>query len=179
LCATAVSGFAVSGQAIGKPEASPTGKGITGGVLLGGEVVLLVEAALDLQPAWAYLLGGVAGGVGGGIGGYYLEKTGDPRANMLLLAGGMALIIPTTVAVLNATAYEPPKEYLEDKGPEGAEPPPPRAMVAPGLLGVTPRALTLNLPAVDVRDLYSPLELQRFPLRQGSEVRVQVVSWLF
>src|SRR5512135_3598911 len=95
---------------------SPTGKGITGGVLLGGEVVMLGEAAFKVKPAWAYAVGGLAGGIGGGVGGYFIEKganDGD-KLPMYMLAGGMALIIPTTVAVLSASAYEPPTDYTED-----------------------------------------------------------------
>jgi colicin import membrane protein len=47
---------------------------------------------------------------------------------MLMLAGGMALAIPTTVAVLSATAYEPPASYTQDRAPTDepiAEPPQP------------------------------------------------------
>ena len=32
-----------------------------------------------------------------------------------MLAGGMALVIPTTVAVLQATSYKPPEDYTEDR----------------------------------------------------------------
>src|SRR6185295_18636203 len=64
-------------RAAGTEDASPTAKGIVGGALLGGEAVMLVEAALDVKPAWAYIVGGLAGGVGGGVGGYFVEQ-GDP-----------------------------------------------------------------------------------------------------
>ena len=47
--------LAPSALATGKDEASPTGKGITGGALLGAEAVMLVEAALNVKPAWASL----------------------------------------------------------------------------------------------------------------------------
>jgi len=116
-----------------KTEASATGKGITGGVLLGGEVVMLGEAAFKVKPAWAYAVGGLAGGVAGGVGGYFIEKGGDAKLTMYMLAGGMALIIPTTVAVLSASAYEPPASFTEDKGPTEepvAEPPRPESAPA-------------------------------------------------
>jgi hypothetical protein len=116
------------------PEASKTGKGITGGALLGGEVVMLTEAAFKVKPAWAYAIGGLAGAVGGGVGGYFIENgASDAKVPMYMLAGGMALIIPTTVAVLSASAYEPPGDYTEDKAPSDepvAEPP--HAGPAPG-----------------------------------------------
>src|SRR6188768_1734364 len=61
---TPLAAHAASGEA----EVSPTGKGIAGGALLGGELVLVTEAAFKVQPAWAYIVGGVAGGVAGGVG---------------------------------------------------------------------------------------------------------------
>jgi hypothetical protein len=115
-------------QAAGVPEASATGKGVSGGALLGAELVLATEAALDVQPAWAYVVGGLAGGAAGGVGGYFVERDGDARAPMLMLAGGLAFAIPTVVAVLAATHYEPPADYLQDQAPADepvAEPPSP------------------------------------------------------
>jgi hypothetical protein len=53
---------------------------------------------------------------------------------MALLALGMAFAIPTTVAVLSATAYEPPEEWTQDQGPSDepvAEPPQPAEDLAP------------------------------------------------
>jgi len=107
-------------------EVSASGKGITGGALLGGEVVMLTEAALGAKPWWAYMVGGVAGAAGGGVGGYFVEQNGDARVSLYLLAGGMALAIPTTVAVLSRTAYSPPVDYTQDTRPSDepvAEPP--------------------------------------------------------
>src|SRR5690349_12725881 len=101
-------------HATGQVEVSPTGKGVVGGALLGGELVMSVEAAFEVQPAWAYILGGVAGAAGGGIGGHFVEQQSSPRVPMLMLAGGVAFAIPTVVAVLAATAYTPPAGYLQD-----------------------------------------------------------------
>src|SRR6478735_12444145 len=112
----------------GDAEASPTGKGIVGGALLGGELVTAVEAGFGVKAPWAYIVGGVAGGAAGGVGGYFVEQQGDARGPMLMLAGGVALAIPTVVAVLSATAYEPPAAYLQDQAPADepvAEPPAP------------------------------------------------------
>jgi hypothetical protein len=118
----------LAAHAAGVDEASPTGKGIAGGALLGAELVLATEAAFDVQPTWAYIVGGVAGGAAGGVGGYFVEQQDEPRAPMLMLAGGLAFAIPTVVAVLAATAYEPPASYLQDQAPADepvAEPPAP------------------------------------------------------
>lgn len=122
--------FLAAGSAAAQTEVSPTGKGIAGGALLGAEAVMLTEAAFGVQPGWAYAVGGLVGAAGGGVGGYFVEQTGSARASMFMLAGGMVLVIPTTVAVLSATAYRPPASYTEDRGPTDApvaDPPEPDA----------------------------------------------------
>jgi len=216
-------------------DVSTTGKGIVGGALLGAEVVLVTEAAFKVQPAWAYLVGGVGGAAAGGVGGYFIEQEASSKATMLMLAGGMALVIPTTVAVLSATAYEPPANYTQDRAPADepvAEPPqpsgtpatppatpppsgtevtaPPPAPVAPApatptptssrpthkskahrtlpldyhlsppaLIGVSSDALTLGVPAVEVRNVYSRNELAHYGVNQATELRVPVLNVLF
>ncbi|HVY26280.1 MAG TPA: hypothetical protein VHB79_06990 [Polyangiaceae bacterium] len=118
----------LTAHATGEAEASGTGKGIAGGALLGGELVTAVEAGFGVKAPWAYIVGGVAGGAAGGVGGYFVEQQGDARGPMLMLAGGVALAIPTIVFVLAETAYEPPAAYLQDQAPADeplAEPPAP------------------------------------------------------
>jgi hypothetical protein len=118
---------------VGREAASGLAKGTIGGALLGGELVMAVEAAAGVKSPWAYLGGGLAGAAAGGVGGYFVEQNASPRVSMLLLAGGLTLAIPTTVAVLSATAYEPPADYLQDSPP--ADEPvadPPQPAPAPG-----------------------------------------------
>lgn len=219
-------------------EVSTTGKGVVGGTLIGAEVVLATEAAFKVQPTWAYIVGGVAGGAAGGIGGYFIERDASAQTTMLILAGGMALAIPTTVAVLSATAYEPPASYTQDRAPADepvAEPPAPagtptpaptpattsptgnevtpppvttpapapsgsaapqhrRARFArrtlpldyhlspPALIGLSLSgrdALTLGVPAVELRGVYTRKEVAMFGVNQATEVRVPVLSFLF
>lgn len=186
-----------------------TGKGIVGGALLGGEIVMLTEAAFKVKPWWAYAIGGVAGGVAGGVGGYFIEDGADAKISMYLLTGGMALAIPTTVAVLSATRYQPPAHYTEDRGPADepvAEPAQPDAAPAPApaptsrrsvprpsttqparelplappsIVGIHPDALTLGIPAIEVRDLYTREDMFRYGVTQKAEVRVPVLSYVF
>jgi hypothetical protein len=218
---------------------STTGKGIIGGGLLGAELVLATEAAFKVQPGWAYLVGGVGGAAAGSVGGYFIEQDASPKTTMLMLAGGMALVIPTTVAVLSATAYEPPASYTQDRAPADepiAEPPqpsgaptpapaptltspsgtevtapPPAPVVSPpattppgptssrpsrksnahrtlpldyhlsppALIGVSTDALTLGVPAVEVRNVYNRNELAMYGLNQATELRVPVLNVLF
>src|SRR3954465_14139849 len=68
-------------------EVSGSGKGITGGALLGGEAVMLVEAIAGVKPAWAYIIGGLVGAGGGAAGGYFIEKDGSAKASSYMLAG--------------------------------------------------------------------------------------------
>jgi hypothetical protein len=226
----------LAAHATGVSEVSTTGKGVIGGALLGAEVVLVTEAAFKTQPTWAYIVGGVGGGIAGGVGGFFIEKDANPRTTMFMLAGGMALAIPTTVAVLSATAYEPPASYTQDRAPLDepvAEPPQPMsapapapapATIAPGgtdvapttappttapptssihrtrrhaasharhlppldyhlsppaLIGISAQALTLGIPAVELRDVYSRTELAMYGVSQGTEVRLPVLNVLF
>jgi hypothetical protein len=104
-------------------EVSPTGKGIVGGALLGGEVVMITEALFHVESGWAYTIGGGLGAIGGGIGGYFIEQSStDGKVPVYMLAGGLALIIPTIVLTLNATRYHPSENATEDRAPTNAPP---------------------------------------------------------
>ena len=97
---------------------SGTGKGIAGGVLLGAELVVGVEALAGVQQQWAYGAGILVGAAAGGVGGYYIEQGADRKVPLYMLAGGVALAIPAAIVALNATAYRPPADYQEDTGPK-------------------------------------------------------------
>lgn len=183
---------------------SPAGKGIIGGALLGAEAVMLVEAAAETKPAWAYAVGGGLGAIGGGIGGFFAQDA-DAKVSLYLLVGGMALVLPTTVAVLSATAYEP-VNYTEDRPPADepvADPArttpatqtkptsrrpvrvPRTAMLArelalpPALFGWNQGELTLSIPAVEVRQMYTRTEVALYGVKQQPEVEVPVVNVVF
>ena len=129
-------------------EVSGTGKGIVGGALLGGEVVMITEALFHIENGWAYAIGGGLGAIGGGVGGYFIEQAStNGRAPVYMLAGGLALIIPTLVLTLNATRYHPTENASEDRAPTNAPPADPGkvggSMIAPG----TPPGTTPSSPA--------------------------------
>lgn len=202
--------------AVGEDEASAGAKGVIGGALLGAELVLTVQAAADVQPTWWYYVGGGAGLVAGGVGGYFIGQEASPRVSMLMLAGGLVLAIPTTVAVLSAAAYEPPADYLQDSPPadepvadppqpDNASSPPPASapaplpapsgrrdtrrnrvvaerrfdLMPPALLDIDPNRVAIAIPAVEVRDVFTPAERFVFGVKQGTEVRVPVLAVAF
>lgn len=153
----------LAAHATGQAEASPTGKGIVGGSLMGAELVMSTEAAFGVQPVWAYIVGGVAGGAGGGIGGYFVEQNSNARGPMLLLAGGIAFAIPTVVFVAAETAYQPPASYLQDTAPADepvAEPPAPSAApagaAAPDAAPAAPPPATDAAPPADAAPAPAP-----------------------
>ncbi|WP_394836927.1 hypothetical protein LVJ94_08465 [Pendulispora rubella] len=106
-------------------EVSPDGKGIAGGALLGAEVVTIPMSLFKVKSPWAYVIGGGLGAVGGGFAGYAIEQASfsdDGRVPTYMLAGGLALVIPAVVLVLNATRYQPSDAASEDRAPTNAPP---------------------------------------------------------
>lgn len=97
-------------------EVSPDGKGIAGGALLGGEIVVFGEALFGVRNGWAYALGALGGAAAGGVGGYFIEQgVDDGRVPAYLLAGGLALVIPALVVALDQTRYLPAEGARDDR----------------------------------------------------------------
>lgn len=172
LVATGTLGVASPARAVGNETSNTVGKGLVGGALLGGEVVVLVEAALGVKPWWAYALGGGLGMVGGGIGGFVLgEANPDSALPMAMLTAGLIAVVPTTIAVLSATAYSPDADVTQEKLA--------RLRLAPptGFVAYRPnRGLDLALPAVSVSEVFSPREKVTYALPTTTEVRALMFS---
>ena len=120
-------------------EIQGTPKAIIGGAFLGAEVVAIPMGIAGVRAGWAYAVFPGLGAIGGGIGGYFMDKAYDDAktnayGSAFMLAGGMALIIPTIVLILNATRYHPSAEATEDKAPTG----PPADVGKPGGSVVAP-----------------------------------------
>lgn len=184
-----------------------TGKGIVGGALLGGEVVCITMGAVGVNRGWPYFVFGGLGAVGGGIGGYFVEQASTPEPSLYMLAGGMALVIPTLVISLNATAYKPPEtdqvqnEPANNKpvldapapGPPAAAPVTSRDVKKPArvasrpvmphiplsVLDIYKGNLALGIPALELRPLYSSAEMWKYGVSQGSEVRLPLFQTMF
>ena len=184
-----------------------TGKGTVGGALLGGEVVCITMGAIGVNRGWPYFVFGGLGAVGGGIGGFFVEKASAPEPSLYMLAGGMALIIPTLVVSLNATAYKPPETDQIQNEPANNKPvldapagtpaaaptttsrdakKPARVAARPmmphiplSVLDVYKGNIALGVPAFELRPLYSSAELWKFGVSQGSEVRLPLFQTMF
>jgi hypothetical protein len=172
-------------------------KGTIGGAMIGAEVVMLTESAFRLRPTWMYLAGGAGGGLlGGYVGNRMSGSTNRPPA--FLLAGGIALIIPTIMGVLTATQYEPigtiRQDEPDDSSGDGddsdlddseAEPLDPSTSEpetdggdaqGPGARSPAPR---LELPTLGLAQAFSRDELASFGVRQATELHVSVLRGVF
>ncbi len=110
-----------SSDAPAASEVSKTGKGIAGGALLGGEIGFLTLSAAGAKSSWLYYTIPPLLAIGGGVGGYFIEQSDGVATEvpLFMLAGGMALVIPTVVITLSATSYRPGNE---DATPSDATP---------------------------------------------------------
>ena len=161
---TAVTSFARQARA---DEVSPTGKGMAGGGLLGGEVVTITEALIGVRPGWAYVLGGGLGIAGGVVGGYFVEQASGTNGQgpVYMLAGGLALVIPALVLTLNATRFRPSENATEDHPPAtmpAADPgaaggsvlgPSPAALPSPPLPNPPPNPVPPPTSLLDIRSI--------------------------
>lgn len=167
-------------QAVGNEETNVMGKGIVGGALVGGEAVMLVEALIGVKPWWAYAIGGGAGAIGGGIGGFFLADAGTGAAPMALLTAGLILTIPTTIAVLSATAYKPDQVPANDTALKRLQVARLSLQHSPSLLAFDDQGgFQLAVPAVSVNEVYSLRQRMTYGLPSETEVRVPMFDIQF
>ena len=143
---------------------------------------------------------GAVGAGAGAVGGWAVEKVDAAEPSLYMLAGGMALVVPTIVAVLNATAYDPSEEVDEEgeepkKGPvspdgtpgeveggvqidSGKREPLPMALIGVDAWSKRP-SLGLGVPAIAVQPRFSPSEVAQYGQTQATEVRIPLVSGSF
>jgi hypothetical protein len=138
-------------------------KGVVGGTLMGAEAVLLTESALRLSPGWVYLVGGAAGAGAGAYLGYEICNDSSNKPPSFLLAGGIALIIPTIMGVLTATQYAPPESFRQDSDQNATE----------------PEGARLDVPSVGLAQAFSRDELARFRVQQATELHLELLRGVF
>jgi hypothetical protein len=121
-------------------EVVPDGKGIAGGALLGGEIVIFTEAIFGVRSTAAYLLGAAGGAIAGGVGGYFIEQAvDDAKVPAAMLAGGLALVIPAIVITLDQTRYLPSEGAREDKPVQQLPAPNPGQPGGGAVIGAEPK----------------------------------------
>jgi hypothetical protein len=156
----------LAGTALADASDANVAKGTVGGAMLGAEIVLLTESALRLDEGWMYLVGGAAGGAGGAYLGYRIGDGSSNKAPAFLLAGGVALIIPTIMGVLTATQYALPDSFRTEDDADGAR-------------VIDETSARFSLPNVGLAQAFSRDELALFGVRQVSEVHVMLLRGVF
>jgi hypothetical protein len=163
-------------QAAGPEEPADDGssggnvaKGIVGGAILGAELVMLGESAFRLRPGWMYLVGGGAGALAGGYLGYRIGDGSSNKPPAFLLAGGIALVIPTIMGVLTATQYAPPEPLGEpDEEDENED-----------ALEEDAISLRLELPNVGLAQAFSREQLALVRLPRVTELHLSLLRGVF
>ncbi len=165
----------------GKESAGSMPKGTVGLALLGAESVIAVEAAFGVKKAWVYALGGGLGAVAGGVGGYFIDKADSPEVSTSLLVGGMVFVVPTTIAMLNAAAYKPPKNpEIDDAALSEDAIYLARHEPVPSIVDVNEKgSLKLKMPAVAIGPVWSRQTQQMYALPNATQVRVPVFHLTF
>jgi len=177
--------------------------GVGGGALLGAEIPVIVEGIAGVHSGWVYLISAVVGAGGGGVAGYEIENgASDGRPSTYMFAGGLALIIPAAVLMLNATRYQPEEGATEDRTPgpaaepgapggssitgtpSGAPAPPPPPAAAPtppqSLLDLHSGAFRLGVPVLDVKPAFTVAEAKAYGLRDNpAELHLPVLHIAF
>lgn len=98
-------------------------KGAIGFGLIGAELGVAIPALIGVKATWAYLVFPAVGAAGGAVLGHVLVDSNDQvGVSVVALTAGMALVIPTLVLAMVATAYDPE----DDRSSE--------AKLGPGLL---------------------------------------------
>ena len=129
-------------------EVTPAAKGTIGGALLGAELVVITEAIIGVRSPLAYGLGAGLGAVAGGLAGFGVERSvSDGRVPVVMLAGGIALIIPALVVTLNAVSYQSNPNAREDRAPTNSPPADPGRSGQSPVVGVDPGAAPAAPPA--------------------------------
>ncbi len=178
-------------------DASP--KGLIGFGLIGAELGLTIPALAGLDETWSLIIFPVVGAAGGAIAGHYaIDNRGNEKAAVATLMVGLALVVPSIVITVAATAYDPEDDFEEDDGgggeaseapPEEAAEPEPEAELerrrqlatrgGTGMVRVHDGGVSLSLPGLTVGQVYTAQELARYGGEQATEVQLSLFSGNF
>jgi len=187
-------------------QVGSTFKGVIGLGMVGAEVGFIVPAVAGLNETWAFIVFPVIGAAGGAVGGYFALESGCAAGqacvpiSVAILSFAMAMVIPTMVITLAATAYDPEDEGTvlpEQEGgaealdegdvggdaatPIDTEEPPPVDTAAPatGLLRWSNDGLALGVPALELTLSQTAQESMRYGGQGQAEVHVPLFSGAF
>lgn len=182
-------------------DASP--KGLIGLGLIGAELGLTIPALAGLDETWSLIVFPVVGAAGGAIAGHYaIDNRGNEKAAVATLMIGLALVVPSIVITVAATAYDPEDDFEEEEdaaadeaGDEEAAEAEPEAEPEPeaeldrrrrlataggtGMVRIHDGGVSLALPALSVGQVYTPQELARYGGEQATEVQLSLFSGAF
>lgn len=163
---------------VGSPTVTAGARGTFGGLLLGGEVVMLVGAAAGVRPGWLYAVGGGAGAIGGAVAGWHLDDAGHAPLSMTLLVSGILLAVPTTISVLSATSYRAPA-VGNHEGVIATYAPPVRHRPTLSFAEYSRDSLALGVPAVEISQVYSKKERVIHKVPKTTQVLVPIFRMTF
>ncbi|MEM6963004.1 MAG: hypothetical protein AAF550_14855 [Myxococcota bacterium] len=186
-------------QFTSREEVDATPKGTIGLGMIGAEVGLAVPALAGLDRPWALTLFPILGAAGGALGGYYgIDNNDSEGAAVAVLAIGFALLVPTVIITLRATAYDPDDERSDTSpsSPSRAQPGDPDyysklrrlqhervrrdrlARAGSGLVRFSDEGILLGPPGLEVQPIYSMVETQRYGVG-GNAVQFSLLTGAF
>lgn len=151
--------------------------GMLGLGLVGAEIGMVVPAMLGVSETWPYLVFPGVGAIGGGVAGIFLLQDGSfspgpgqgsPEISVVAFAVGLVGLIPSLVAVMSATAYDPETDEVAKRLPGG--------QLGGGLVRVGDEGTFVGVPNVSVAQ--RPADRQRLT-EARSEVSVSVLTGRF
>ena len=170
-------------------------KGSIGLALIGAEIGLAVPALAGLDETWSLVTFPLVGAVGGFLGGWFgIDNNDHEKVAVAMLATGIALVIPSIVITLAATAYDPEDDGAidasslpEEEAAPVEEPAAQRdtdavraiARAGDGMFRLSERGLHMSVPGLSIASTYSPSELQRFGGTQVTETHISLFTGVF
>jgi hypothetical protein len=185
-------------------------KGAVGLGLLAMELTVNIEAAAGVKKAWVLAVTGLVAAGAGAAGGYFAETKPSPdtgaQVGVGLLAGGMAMLVPTMIIATALTKYRGRKEAAPEvevvtesapaaeaeAGAEVEEAPaetetPEEAPAeeespeepATALLNVSKKRVSLAVPPVIMAPVFSEDEIGVLTDEQETEYRINLINLVF
>lgn len=183
-------------------DASP--KGLIGLGFIGAELGLTIPALAGLDETWSLIVFPVVGAAGGAIAGHYaIDNRGNEKAAVATLMIGLALVVPSIVITVAATAYDPEDDFEEQVEEAGGDPEEAEAQVeeaeaeaeaepeaaldrrqlatrgGTGMVRIHEGGVSLSLPGLSVGQVYTAQELARYGGEQATEVQLSLFSGVF